>query len=132
MEAPGGHAQRRHQAQGQSSSPAPSSSTCSAPEESWGFLWIYPMSFCRLPLSLPPPASGHWGLGGGQGLPLWTQIKPSDLDSFSLQKVLGQLGGQTLVFLLMSLLERANTCPHTFPGVSEICHGWNLSVLSKA
>lgn len=51
-----------------------------------------------------------WGTGAwarGQGLPLWTQIKLSDLNSFSLQNVLGGLGGQIWVFLLMLLLERA-------------------------
>nr|AAF36110.1 HSPC190 [Homo sapiens] len=41
-----------------------------------------------LPSCLPPPASGHSGLGGSQRLPLWTQIKPSDLTSFLCKRCL--------------------------------------------
>ena len=75
-----------------------------------GFAHLFFLS----PSLLPPRGPGTWP----GPFPLDSN-KTSDLDSFSLQKVLGGLGGETLVFLL----EKTRDKPHSFPEVSEICHG---------
>lgn len=137
VEAPGGSAQRRHQSQGQSSSPTPASPWWAAPGDRQELLLDLPPSPLRLrrtrtgsprlPLSLLLQLEGAGAWAEDQGLPLWTQIKLSDLNSFSLQNVLGGGGeaGRTDIGVPADVAPREGQLhiPTNFSEVSEICHG---------